>query len=251
MASKSLGPFPKTLRWRDIIARAGAPSAVETSDRTLTYMLATYDVLTKDPEALKAITFLVALPVATRDQNPSKALAEQFGISVSEDPSAEELLSAFDAFLPGEHLAKLAVRSTLVERLEDRTQGAALFSADSWQVWRDCDARNFCDLARQFYTHLNEQYFMQALAQENLTTNREEVDRFAHEASLITRAFSARWFNACARYEVPEEGSIRWYLGHCLGKLDLELSREMSDWVEPTGNPWKRRRAQAAATLDL
>jgi hypothetical protein len=95
-----------------------------------------------------------------------------------------------------------------------------------------------------FFANLNEQLFRTAIPPS------AELTRFAHEAAIITRSFSARWFNACARYQVPESGSIKWYLGHCLGKVDLELSRELSDWVEPTGNPWRRKRP-VPASLDL
>ncbi|HVL38293.1 MAG TPA: hypothetical protein VM328_02775, partial [Fimbriimonadaceae bacterium] len=106
----------------------------------------------------------------------------------------------------------------------------------------------FCDLARFFFASLNELLFREALP----SVDPEELRTMAWETSLITRSFSARWFKACAMGQPPEPGSIKWYLGHCLGKLDLELSRELSDWVEPTGNPWRRRkREQGLQALEL
>src|SRR5205823_6025038 len=97
------------------------------------------------------------------------------------------------------------------------------------------DGSGFCDLARRFFANLNYVCFVDALSYEALVVDRHIIGRFAWEMSLITRAFSARWFNACARYQTPELGSIRWYLGHCMGKLDLELARESAKWIEPVG----------------
>jgi hypothetical protein len=111
-------------------------------------------------------------------------------------------------------------------------------------VWRDFDGPEFCNLAHRFFGGLN----AELLAEESITG--EDAVRFASEMAVINRSFSARWFNACARKQIPERGSIRWYLGHCLGKLDLEFSRELSTWQEPAGNPWRRKPAEISR-LDL
>jgi hypothetical protein len=234
MARRSLGPFPKTLRWHEIVALVGTGGD---SDATLKSLIAKYEALTKDEAAIRVITFLVALPVSSRSADTYRELLERFQIELLGEPHEDQLLSALDKYVPEKHLAKDAAKETIRQVCADSDSGA-LFNPDPWQVWRSFDGVAFCDLARLFFTKLNEQYF----SGEVNAAPEEEVRRFAQESSLITRSFSARWFNACARYETPEPGSIRWYLGHCLGKVQLELERELSDWVEPAGNPWKRKK---------
>lgn len=211
MASKSLGPFPKTLRWREIVGEAAA-------DCVLTRAKSTLELWAADPRALQAVISWVSLPIATRCPSPSTTPRQ---------------------YDPKPHPAARAAEKTIAQWLAKANE-ATLFPADECKVWRDCDGPAFCDLARLYFENLLAECLLECLGEVKAQTS--QVLRFAHEASIITLSFSARWFNACARYETPDSGSIRWYLGHCLGKLDLELSREMSDWVEPTGNPWKRRR---------
>ena len=139
-----------------------------------------------------------------------------------------------------DHPAKRALQTTLTQFQERHEEASAkLFEVDEWAVWRSADGAAFCDLAMLFFAKLNEQLF------ESMLPASPELSRLSQECAVITRSFSARWFNACARYQVPEHGSIKWYLGHCLGKIDLELSREQSDWVEPAGNPWRRKKVQS------
>lgn len=210
-------------------------------DELLTQLQDTYDKLTKDPVAIGAITFLVALPVCTRSADPIRELAVTFGIEVS-DP--DDIEFALNKCLPADSLSKRALADTIAQYAG--TSEAVLFQTDPWVRWREADGSAFCDLARLFFTNLNRHYFA-----EVLQAWPKELDLFAHEMSLITRSFSARWFNACARYQTPEPGSIVWYLGHCLGKLDLELAREHSNWVEPNGNPWKRKKRKPEAVLGI
>jgi hypothetical protein len=241
LASKSLGPFPKALRWHEIVGRSGAGSS-GVADEKIDVLLKILEELCEDPVAIRAVMFLVALPVCTRDADPYGSLRGQFGIELQ---VGECLAAALDRFLPGDHLAKRALAETWVEFEERYREGSAtLFDVDEWAVWRSADGSGFCDLAMLFFRHLNEQLLA------CVVPSSPELTRFAHECAIITRSFSARWFNACARYQVPEAGSIKWYLGHCLGKVDLELSRERSDWVEPSGNPWRRKRP-IAARLEL
>lgn len=184
---------------------------------------------------------LVALPVATRSPSPESCLETEFKIPTS-GPGATELLAAMESYLPGDDVAKSALQETIVEISSMESERDRLFADSAWSVWRRYDGLAFCDLARLYFSKLNRRCFLEALEGNLSAASCPDVEKFAWETSLITRSFSARWFNACARTQTPEPGSIRWYWGHCLGKLDLELSRELSDWEEPTGNPWKRRR---------
>jgi hypothetical protein len=228
MASKSLGPFPKTLRWREIVHRSfphlSASEGTELSDKLLQHLKDEYRRLTESEEAIDAIVAYVSLPINTR---------------------ATEAASLPDSHGPEPAPTKAA--HTAAQVWLERHKGDELFPVDAAAAWRQADGSDFCDFARIFFTELN------AICMSELLPKADPlaIHRFAEECSLITRSFSARWFNACARYETPARGSIKWYFGHCLGKLDLELSREMSDWIEPTGNPWKRRRKPPEPALDF
>lgn len=243
MASKSLGPFPKTVRWREIVMRSGGD--LELAESLLSRLTLLYESFVRDEVAIACVSFLVALPICTREDKALKALRDTFGIVVA-GPSAEQLATALNVVVPRVHTVKIATLRTLEQIFED-DQGGSLFAGDPWEKWRTFDGSGFCDLARRFFANLNYVCFLEVLASAGLTVDSAQVERFAWEMSVITRAFSARWFNACARYEVPEPGSIKWYFGHCMGKLDLELCREATDWVEPTGNPWRRKRQPSTA----
>lgn len=236
MASKSLGPFPKSVRWHEIIARGGASRSL--CDVSLALLQERYDNFTADETAIDAMTFLVALVVSTRHPDPLSQMRKQFGFELI-DNSRDSLLKFISE---DTHPLWVAVCETVEHFLHRSDSEGSLFALDHWSLWREFDGSAFCELARHLYYRLNAICFAQVLRDLDIGYEEETLDHFAWEMSVITRAFSARWFNACARYQTPELGSIRWYLGHCMGKLDLELAREASDWTEPTGNPWKRRK---------
>jgi hypothetical protein len=195
-----------------------------------------YERLGRDGDATRCAVFLAALPVCSRFPAPAAKLEELYGIALLGPPDAEALSAALKSFVPAECMARSAADAAIGTWLAER-RATALFAADPWGPWREADGSAFCDLGRQFFTELNRLSFTEELGLEEAT---EVILVFAKEMSLITRTFSARWFNACARDRVPELGSIRWYLGHCLGKLDLELARERSDWIEEP-RPWRSR----------
>jgi hypothetical protein len=236
VASKSLGPFPKTYRWREIVEQSGACGA---PDELLQSFIGQVESLVTDPEALKAITFLVALPVCSRNACAAASMNKEYGIQLEGEPILDALLSALHSFADPNHPAVVAAARTVRDAIL-QSSSEVLFDTDDWRTWRAFDGPAFCDLAVAYFASLNEEMLTRFLQEADSPTQPAQV--FAREAAIITRSFSARWFNACARYETPPEGSIRWYLGHCLGKVDLELNRELSDWVEPLGNPWKRKK---------
>jgi hypothetical protein len=242
VAKGSLGPFPKTRRWREIVAYAQPalwePDVEMLADLLLCRLKSKLEFLEKDPEALKAVVFWVALPIATRAADPFRELKDSFGIHLT-GPSLPELTDALDQFAPADSAAKRAASATISGVDADE----ALLPTGQWAKWRAFDGSDFCNLAYRFFTHLSEELYSELVRE----AHPEHIAIFAKESAIITRAFSARWFNACARDKSPSSGSIRWYWGHCLGKLDLEASREMSDWVEPP----KRRKGPEHPTLEL
>jgi hypothetical protein len=215
-----------------------------TAETLLQKLRISYGGFGRDDGARKVVQFLVALVVASRSKAPLRTISSLVGIQISSgDPGG--LIKSLYQLVPSDHVFRQAAVMTL-PAIENRTrERSSLFNKNCWQMWRDYDGSNFCDLARLFYSHLNEVTFSAILAEAGLRMDDVVVERFSREMSVITRAFSARWFNACARYQTPEPGSIDWYLAHCLGKLDLELERETKDWNEPIGRPWRRKRLKA------
>lgn len=231
MRKGTLGPFPKTRRWRDIVAATYSTGTEEQgtllSDLLLSRAKARLETYAEDPMALRAVVFWAMLPISTRSEDPVRVWQ---GL---EGPSLVEVRRALDELIPTEHPVKASVSATLDSLPPDTT----LFESDPWDRWRTFDGLEFCNLAQRFYANL-----MFGLLQEIAPdADLEALETHSRESAVITRAFSARWFNACARRETPDQNSIGWYFRHCLGKLDLELSREMSSWVEV---PRKRKESE-------
>lgn len=237
----TLGPFPKTVRWSGLAARFVGPGDA-TADRMLLELKAIYEKLAVDSSTIRAATFLTSLPICSRFGDPNSALKKHYKIDLPKDPDLDQLEKSLDKFIVKASYAKTACLHAIEGWLQRSKAPERLFAPDPWAPWRAADGSAFSDLGREFFTHLNRIYFSEALG-----TADPAVDLFAEEMSLITRTFLARWFNACARNQIPELGSIQWYLGHCLGKLDLELSRELSNWVEEP-RVWKSRQPRL---LDL
>src|SRR2546423_13738835 len=104
MASRSLGPFPKTLHWRDL--------AGDKTDETLDILIAQYESLTEDDNALKATIFLVALVVCSREADVPAALKNRYAITLQGEPNIANLKIAIEAFIPEDHLVKRALIET-------------------------------------------------------------------------------------------------------------------------------------------
>jgi hypothetical protein len=116
---------------------------------------------------------------------------------------------------------------------------------------RRFDRAGFCDLGRYFFAALLESELTKLLSENDLLVAHELLEQHAWEMSKITQSFSARWFQKCAVDNAPDAGSIRWYIGHCLGKLDMELERELTTHIEPLPNPFKRRKKVEPPSLGL
>ncbi|HWD40530.1 MAG TPA: hypothetical protein VG944_16900 [Fimbriimonas sp.] len=209
MPRGSLGPFPKTLRLREIAELAGNSDP----DTLISRLLQRLSEEAMSQESIDDLGRLLDLVFGTRVG------------------AAYHRLGSVGA--PEQSAAEATIREVV------SSSEAALLGGGSWGIWREFDGPDFCDLARTYFSN-----YLRVLLADELGTDPEDarVTRFAHEASLITRSFSARWFNACARFGNPDRGSVRWYFHHCLGKIELELERERSDWIEPSGNPWSRKR---------
>src|SRR5687768_7480403 len=136
----TLGPFPKTLRWRELAERFLAPGDTEgEADKLLVALKEAYERLVLDDAAVKAAVFLAALPVCSRFENPAVALKKFYGIKLSGDPGLSSLSNALDLYISGESLAKMACAKTLEVWLELGKSKGRLFASDPWAIWRSAD----------------------------------------------------------------------------------------------------------------
>ena len=222
MAKGSLGPFPKTLRWHELLAGENGMEnrIINQADASIIDSLSVLLRLVDDPLALDAVNLWTALPLVTREDNPENVFRLKYGLRVGDDLES--------AILQLGNFNHPCIRACLETVRSISADDDELIPLDHWSIWREFDGPEFCNLAYRFYSNLNYELlnpvFPDAAPADTL--------RFAKELAVITRAFSARWFNACARFELPSRQNIRWYMGHCLGKLELEYSRELSTWIE-------------------
>lgn len=236
MARGSLGPFPKTKHLSQILAEAKLTSGPDdVSQRTEFHLTNLRDQLEADIAdalALAGIRFLTALVFCTRFDDPAAQLKADLNIQVAEEPQAQDLVDALTSKVPRNSSVEAAIE--VIREVMASPTVPSLFDHNPWDAWRKFDGPDFCDLARNYFSK-----YLRNLLLHEIPADELDLARFAHEASIITRMFSIRWFNACARAEVPDLGSVRWYFRHCLGKLDLELERETADWDEAAR--WSRK----------
>jgi hypothetical protein len=241
----SLGPFPKSHRLVEIAARHGLSPGE--SNRLIEEVRTRVAQLIDDTQALDSVTFFAALPIVTRFSDPETQLHRLFTISFHEN-----LQATLDRLLTVDSAVSRAALSTISRFTSTARFEQAAILEDPWIVWRGLDGSGFCDLGRQFFACLTEEHLAYYLrCHTGSPIDSSSLRQHAWELSLITRSFSARWFNKCAAGQIPDRGNIRWYLGHCLGKLDMELERELTTHVEPLPNPFRRRRQVEPPSLGL
>jgi hypothetical protein len=221
----TLGPFPKT---RPLRAFFDDP---DVADAAIHRLRREYVQLSEDTAALDCVVLWAALPIVTRFESPEEQLQSLYGWQVTDHTG---LAAALDRAINAPAVVREAAKLTV---LQVAVENEGVIARRDWLVWRQFDGSDFCLLGNRFFANLN--YFV--FSRDLRHARDEEVRRLAQEMSIITRTFSARWYNACARHEVPSRGNIGWYFRHCMGKLDLELSRELTGYVE---EPRPRRKRQ-------
>jgi len=223
----TLGPFPKT---RPLRAFLDDP---DLADAAIQRLRREYVQLSEDTASLDCVVLWAALPIVTRFEDPAQRLKSLYSWRVADHSG---LAAALDRAINAPTVVREAAKLTI---LQVAAENEGVIERRDWLVWRQFDGSDFCLLGNRFFANLNYLVFSRDFA----NARDEEVRRLAKEMSFITRTFSARWFNACARQEIPSRGSIGWYFRHCMGKLDLELSRELTGYVE---EPRPRRQRQAS-----
>jgi hypothetical protein len=156
VARSKWGPVPKTKRWREIAGDAAEDSLLAARAK----LAALADV----PEVQRAMTFLIALPIASRSKAPAQVMVEEFGIHLEGEPTAGSLSKAIETWIPrAEAGARPAAKRALEEFLNCRPVSDTLFAPDPWQVWRELDGSPFCELGRLFFAFMLERVLIDAL----------------------------------------------------------------------------------------
>lgn len=255
MGHERIGVLPRTVRWRTIVDQlasqeVSAASTLAIANLTIQNVRRQFDDLADDESVLAAFRFLVALPLATRAEQPHEALAHQARVHHVEDASVIGLCRAFQdaqGSFPATESSDLAARTladTLAEfRRDPRNAQGHLFGTDPWDPWRIADSGSgFAELARIYLSKLTERYVRYFLDREasaalgtidrvadfraNLETSIDAVARHAFETSKIAESFGAGWYSKNAGLGMPGEASIRGFLSHALHKLREELRRD-------------------------
>jgi len=239
--SSSLGPFPKTERWRQIVSRVRAQDESWFADEILNNVRKRLAGVVGEDSTLDAVGFFVALPVVTRSEDPVGGMQASFGIRYR-----NSLRDTLESLVPIDGVVRRAALGAFDSVTSSPRFRQAQIEEDEWSVWRQFDGPAFCELGRMFYAHLATELLMYYLRVAILETQipTDALVRHGWELSRITQSFSARWFNACAVGAIPDRGNIRWYLGHCAGKLDLELERELSSYEEPLPTPSRSKKTE-------
>lgn len=237
----SLGPFPKTHRWSEIVTRAGG--SIAEADRLIGELRFSLARLADDPQARAFVRYFVALPVMSRRPEQRRALGIHF---------SGNWLESLEAHVPTEGPVRRAAIKTLCRLMNSaRMAQQDTLGESAEERFRQLDGSAFCDVGRLLFACLTAEQIEGLLENAGLRVDERVIERHAWELSLITRSFTARWFNACVVGKLPALGSIDWYLRHCLGKIDMELERELSTHVEPVYFGSRRRKEPPSLGLGI
>lgn len=248
-----LGALPRTRRWKEVIDLVGCGAgAAAVAAATLDAVEQDLTGAASDPGLNRAFWLLTQIPDAARSAEFGAALRD-LGLSVSDNPSAAELTSAFTEAVdkhvdgrkartgPGE-LGQLAAAETLSGLLRDRA--TTLFGSTPDDVRRELGKLatevQFGHLARDFFSRFTERYLTFYVSKElpqhvgagqRFETLGDErafasaLELHCQQASKIVESFAGGWYSK-ARFEkdLTEERTTR-FLGYALKKIRSELRR--------------------------
>ncbi len=248
-----LGTLPRTRRWKELIDLVGGgASSAAVAAATLDAVDEDLANAADDPGLKRAFWLLSQLPDAARSKDFAAALRD-LGLTVSDNPSAADLTSAFTSAVdrhvdalkarsgPGE-LAQLAAVETLSGFLRDRA--SSLWGSTPEDVRRElgkgATEMQFGHLARDFFARFTERfltyYVSKELPQHVGAGRRFEdlnekqafssaLELHCRQASKIVESFAGGWYSK-ARFEkdLTEERTSK-FLGYALKKIRGELRR--------------------------
>lgn len=254
MGHERVGILPRRKPWLDIVSgirvalSGGSSATASLASDTLQQVRSRYQRLPQDNGVQAAFGFLVAL---------SSPDLEGYGgfsgvsIDLSKNPSpirlTTELVKWVEAHKGSPEYAELACRAaadTIAERTRQNSRQQHLFDdgAHAQNIWGNVDGREFCSIARTFFSRLTERYlcyFIERSASaeaqsiearqrfgQTLSAHMDDISKHAFETSKITQSFAAGWFNKYATESRPTDKQLAGFLALAFGKLQEELSRE-------------------------
>lgn len=259
MGHERIGFLPKTRDWKRITDQLslfdGDYDLVKRiSDDTLKAVQSSYSKLQYDESLIKAIRFLSALSVSARKENQADFL-RSIGFDIPRELStftilnnANRLISTTDGSLETNKIAKDAIIQAVVEYGKKKTNDdqMSLFGSTERCVWSEIGTgAAFCEIARGFvaaFTERQLKYYLERTAADSindysrlnsflngLEAHTTEISNHAFETSKLVQSFSAGWFNAHAKDELPSESAVQEYLRVSLNKMREEFRREAEE----------------------
>jgi len=255
MGHERVGALPRTKRWRSIVNAIAtvdpedADQIASIADSTLRAVQSRFRDIHQDKGVQAAFAYLVALATERLPLSDGLSSVET---SLADNPSpaavARDLMEWVHTHAESREYEAIAIRAgvdTVVEWTRRQNEQGRLFeegrsAAETWQA--ASNARDFCEIARLFFSRFTERYLLYFLEREassampslearesfgrNLKAHIQEVSHHAFETSKITQSFAAGWYNNHARVSRPSDSEIRGFLAIAFGKLQEELQRE-------------------------
>lgn len=249
MGHERVGQLPRTMRWRELVARTGVAQssgdvehiAAKTIDAVRDRLMA----LGRERGTVEAFGFLVELACANRDPDRTEP-------DLRENPSALQLVSALrervDAGADSREYAELATRAAatvIMQWTRECEKSPTLFDApySAQHVWsRAQTGAGFSELTRTFLGELVGRYLKYFLEREvsdrssgvaqreqfvsQLSEHVHAIAKHSFETSRIAQSFAAGWYNKHAKTSTPSVQAQRAFLRYALTKLRNELARE-------------------------
>lgn len=249
--------LPTSQKWRDIIQQIAGMhvSEAEVADiaqQTIQNVRSRFRHIEQDNGVLGAFQFLVALAVASREENPQVWLLD-IGIELPDDPTPlafAKAVSAYitpkkDSFEYGEIAQQAAGDAICIWYDQNQDHTLSIFESleDPFEVWRKAgNGAGFCELSRLFFAKFTQRYlnyFLEREAsaalggidkriefEEQIEEHVDAISSHAFETAKITQPFAAGWFNKYATKAIPNESEIEKFLSHAFGKMRDALQRE-------------------------
>lgn len=203
----------------------------ESADLSIQFARAHLAKLLTHEDLFRLTLLCVALPIASRSKHPAQVLKNKFGI-----PWKGTIQETVASWIPEESEFSSTGLQAFREICAAPQFSQTSLSHDEWLPWRQFDGAAFGEPVRVLFATILAKVLSTAAPSSKVKDQETRIHQLAWELTKITLSFSARWFNKCAVGCTPSGGSIKWFLAHSLGKLDLEMERELSNHVEPPRN---------------
>lgn len=257
MGHERVGILPRRKPWSEITENIGLSlssneiSVYDISKQTLENVRIQFDRLHKDKGVEAAFSFLVVLTTTNESIKTDSIL--DIRIDLVDNPSPLKLTSKLKEYVEEKadsyeyaELSERAAADAIIYWSKIRSEQHYLFqdTTRASEIWNHITGRDFCDIARVFFSKLTERYLRYFIERslsaqtttlkareefsKTLSSNIEDISRHAFETSKITQSFAAGWFNKYAVESKPTGNDIRRFISIAAGKLKEEILREQN-----------------------